>query len=220
MIKSSSLGHHRGGQQGEVPPLLDALVTNGEIVSTAPSHSPFTEPHPRAKQIVVRRTRRAVRRGARLVLCSCEPALLTLRMDRGGRRLGSGVKTGDKRGPYTKRAGTKKKSKPSDASTAMLAAFVASGNNKESRTRRKTGPTMGRPRLLLRRTGFIWTTRARSVPTTAVRIGSLLLTPAPRLITTTAWVVRAREEIRGVACGLRVQEGNKKCFCFLGPGAL
>ena len=50
-------------------------------------------------------------------------------MDRGGRRPGSGVKKGDKRGPYTKRAATKKKSKPSDASMAMLAAFVASGNN-------------------------------------------------------------------------------------------
>ena len=49
-------------------------------------------------------------------------------MCRGGRRPGSGVKKGDKRGTYTKRAATKKKSEPSAASTAMLAAFVASGN--------------------------------------------------------------------------------------------
>ena len=50
-------------------------------------------------------------------------------MCRGGRRPGSGVKKGDKRGPYTKKAATKKKSEPSAASTAMLAAFVASNNN-------------------------------------------------------------------------------------------
>ena len=53
-------------------------------------------------------------------------------MDRGGRRPGSGVKKGDKRGPYTKSAATKKKSKPSDASTAMLAAFIASGKNTDA----------------------------------------------------------------------------------------
>ena len=51
---------------------------------------------------------------------------------RGGRRPGSGVKKGGKRGPYTKKAGTKKKSEPSAASTAILAAFVASGNTDEA----------------------------------------------------------------------------------------
>ena len=39
------------------------------------------------------------------------------------------MKKGTKRGPYTKGAATKKKSKPTAASTAMLAAFVASGNS-------------------------------------------------------------------------------------------
>ena len=53
-------------------------------------------------------------------------------MDRGGRRPGSGVKKGTKRGPYTTTAATKKKSKPSDASTAMLAAFLASGNSNDA----------------------------------------------------------------------------------------
>ena len=63
-------------------------------------------------------------------------------MDRGGRRPGSGVKKGDKRGPYTKSAATKKKSKPSDASMAMLAAFVASGNNNDAQ---EDGPDNGPP---------------------------------------------------------------------------
>ena len=45
-------------------------------------------------------------------------------MCRGGRRAGSGVKKGVKRGPYTKKAATKKRSEPSAASTAMLSAFV------------------------------------------------------------------------------------------------
>ena len=49
-------------------------------------------------------------------------------MCRGGRRPGTGVKKGEKRGPYTKKAATKERSKPSAASTAMLAANVASGN--------------------------------------------------------------------------------------------
>ena len=49
-------------------------------------------------------------------------------MCRGGRRSGSGVKKGDKRGPYTKKAATKKRSEPSAASTAMLKAFAASRN--------------------------------------------------------------------------------------------
>ena len=53
-------------------------------------------------------------------------------MCRGGRRPGSGVKTGDKRGPYTKSAAPKKKSKPSDASKAMLASFVVRGNSDEA----------------------------------------------------------------------------------------
>ena len=39
------------------------------------------------------------------------------------------MKKGEKRGPYTKRADTKKKSKPSAASTEMLAAFMARGNS-------------------------------------------------------------------------------------------
>ena len=51
---------------------------------------------------------------------------------RGGSRPGAGVKKGSKRGPYTKKAATKKKSKPSNASTAMLAAFVAGGNTNEA----------------------------------------------------------------------------------------
>ena len=53
-------------------------------------------------------------------------------MCRGGRRPGTGVKKGEKRGPYTKKAATKKRSEPSAASTAMLAAFVASGNTDEA----------------------------------------------------------------------------------------
>ena len=53
-------------------------------------------------------------------------------MCRGGRRPGSGVQKGAKRGPYTKKAATKKRSEPSAASTAMLAAFVASGNTDEA----------------------------------------------------------------------------------------
>ena len=49
-------------------------------------------------------------------------------MCRGGRRPGAGVKKGDKRGRYGPRsAATQKKSKPSAASTALLAKFVASG---------------------------------------------------------------------------------------------
>jgi hypothetical protein len=42
------------------------------------------------------------------------------------------VKKGAKRGPYTKKAATKRRSEPSAASTAMLAAFVASGNTDEA----------------------------------------------------------------------------------------
>ena len=42
------------------------------------------------------------------------------------------MKKGAKRGPYTKKAATKKRSEPSAASTAMLAAFVASGNTDEA----------------------------------------------------------------------------------------
>ena len=42
------------------------------------------------------------------------------------------MKKGTKRGPYTKTAATKKKSKPSDASTAMLASFLAHGNDEEA----------------------------------------------------------------------------------------
>ena len=53
-------------------------------------------------------------------------------MCRGGRRPGVGVKKGSKRGPYTKKAATKKRSQPTDASTAMLAAFVASGKYNEA----------------------------------------------------------------------------------------
>ena len=64
-------------------------------------------------------------------------------MCRGGRRPGTGVKKGEKRGPYSKKAATKKKSKPSDASTAMLAAFVASGNNKDAP--QDAGPDDGPP---------------------------------------------------------------------------
>ena len=45
-------------------------------------------------------------------------------MCRGGSRPGTGVKKGEKRGPYTKKAATKKRSEPSAASTAMLSAFV------------------------------------------------------------------------------------------------
>ena len=53
-------------------------------------------------------------------------------MCRGGRRPGTGVKKGDKRGPYTKSATKKTKSKPTAASTAMLAAFIASGDTEEA----------------------------------------------------------------------------------------
>ena len=56
-------------------------------------------------------------------------------MGRGGRRPGTGVKKGDKRGPYNKglkSVATKKNSLPSAASTEMLAAFVASGNNNQA----------------------------------------------------------------------------------------
>ena len=53
-------------------------------------------------------------------------------MGRGGRRPGTGVKKGDKRGPYTKSATKKTKSKPTAASTAMLAAFIASGDTEEA----------------------------------------------------------------------------------------
>ena len=45
------------------------------------------------------------------------------------------MKKGDKRGPYNKTlksAATKKNSLPSAASTAMFAAFVASGNNPQA----------------------------------------------------------------------------------------
>ena len=63
-------------------------------------------------------------------------------MDRGGRRAGSGVKKGDKRGPYTKSAATKKRSEPSDASTAMLAAFIAHGKNNDAP---QDGPDDGPP---------------------------------------------------------------------------
>ena len=65
------------------------------------------------------------------MLCSCEPALLSLSMCRGGRRPGSGVKKGDKRGPYSTRKATKKNSKPTEASKAMLASFIARGNDDE-----------------------------------------------------------------------------------------
>ena len=41
------------------------------------------------------------------------------------------MKKGEKRGTYTKKAATKKRSEPSAASTAKLAAFVASGNTDE-----------------------------------------------------------------------------------------
>ena len=53
-------------------------------------------------------------------------------MPRGGRRPGSGVKKGDKRGSYAKKAATKKKSTPSAASTQLLAAFVARGKDDEA----------------------------------------------------------------------------------------
>ena len=52
------------------------------------------------------------------------------------------MKKGDKRGPYTKRAATKKMSKPSDASMAMLAAFVASSKNNDAP---QDGPNDGPP---------------------------------------------------------------------------
>ena len=56
-------------------------------------------------------------------------------MGRGGRRPGTGVKKGDKRGPYTKgfkSVATKKNSLPSAASTEMLAAFLASGDDTQA----------------------------------------------------------------------------------------
>ena len=53
-------------------------------------------------------------------------------MSCGGSRPGSGVQKGTKRGPYMTTAATKKRSKPSNASTAMLAAFVASGKYNEA----------------------------------------------------------------------------------------
>ena len=53
-------------------------------------------------------------------------------MCRGGARAGSGTQLGAKRGPYTTTAATKKRSKPSGASTAMLAAFIASGKNTDA----------------------------------------------------------------------------------------
>ena len=70
------------------------------------------------------------------MLCSCEPALLSLSMCRGGRRPGSGVKKGDKAQarpvqPYSKKKVTKKNSKPTEASKAMLASFIARGNDDE-----------------------------------------------------------------------------------------
>ena len=49
-------------------------------------------------------------------------------MSCGGSRPGSGVQKGTKRGPYMTTAATKKRSKPSNASTAMLASFVVRGN--------------------------------------------------------------------------------------------
>ena len=52
-------------------------------------------------------------------------------MCRGGRRPGTGVKKGDNRGPYSKSATKKSNSKPSAASVAVLAAFVASGDTSE-----------------------------------------------------------------------------------------
>ena len=39
------------------------------------------------------------------------------------------MKKGDKRGSYTKNAATKKKSKPTAASTAVLAAFIVRGTD-------------------------------------------------------------------------------------------
>ena len=53
-------------------------------------------------------------------------------MPRGGHRPGSGVKKGDKRGTYTKKAATKKKSTPSAASTQLLASFVARSKDDEA----------------------------------------------------------------------------------------
>ena len=53
-------------------------------------------------------------------------------MSCGGSRPGSGVQKGTKRGPYTTTAATKKRSKPSNASTAMLASFVVRGNDDEA----------------------------------------------------------------------------------------
>ena len=53
-------------------------------------------------------------------------------MSCGGSRPGSGVQKGTKRGPYMTTAATKKRSKPSNASTAMLASFVVRGNDDEA----------------------------------------------------------------------------------------
>ena len=53
-------------------------------------------------------------------------------MGRGGRRPGAGVKKGDKRGKYATKTATKKKSTPSAASTAMLAAFVVRGSDDQT----------------------------------------------------------------------------------------
>ena len=44
-------------------------------------------------------------------------------MTRGGHRAGAGVKQGSKRGPYTKRAATKKRSQPSAATVNVLESF-------------------------------------------------------------------------------------------------
>ena len=67
-------------------------------------------------------------------------------MGRGGYRPGGGVKKGDKRGSYTKNAATKKKSKPTAASTAVLAAFIVRGTDQAPQDGHDDGaPTAAAP---------------------------------------------------------------------------
>ena len=130
---------------------------------------------------------------------------------RGGRRPGSGVKKGDKRGPYTKKAGTKKKSEPSAASTAILAAFVASGNTDEApQDELDDGAHAAVLEVDDKST-------VACVPTwAAAKTGSWLqLARRARSITTSTWAeVRAREHsLACVVCAFKTS-----VFVFWGPG--
>ena len=125
-------------------------------------------------------------------------------MCRGGSRPGTGVKKGEKRGPYTKKAATKKRSEPSAASTAMLAAFVASGNTDEAPQDELDGGAHE-----------LGVDDKSTVPTWAPA-GRLQRIQSARSITTTTWAeVRAREDSPALACGL-LSGCSKQAFLFSG----